>query len=81
MKPLARPVLTINDAFWVPRLTRNAQVPIFQQWKQLQQSRCVENLCFSQKVERAFGRAISTNNLCHYPGVRHLIPDHGQDGR
>ncbi len=32
MKPLARPALTITDAFWEPRLARNAQVSVFQQW-------------------------------------------------
>ncbi len=31
MKPLFRPAVTINDAFWAPRLARNAQVSIFQQ--------------------------------------------------
>ena len=81
MKPLPRPAMIINDAFGVPRLARNAQVSIFQQWKQLQRSGCFENLRFSQKVERAFGRAISTKNLCHSPGVRHLFPGHGQGGR
>ncbi len=33
----------IQDRFWSPRLERNAEVTIFQQWEQLERTGCIEN--------------------------------------
>ncbi|HXG23027.1 MAG TPA: beta-L-arabinofuranosidase domain-containing protein, partial [Chthonomonadales bacterium] len=35
--------VVINDPFWSPRLSVNAQKAIFHQWKQLEATRCIDN--------------------------------------
>jgi len=54
MTPLARPAVTLTDAFWAPRLARNAQVSIFQQWEQLQRSGCFQNFRLAAGEAKGF---------------------------
>jgi uncharacterized protein len=35
--------ISIQDTFWTPRLMVNAQVTIYQQWQQLESTRCIDN--------------------------------------
>ncbi len=43
MKELTASQVRINDAFWSPRLDVNAKSAIFHQWKQLEDTRCIDN--------------------------------------
>ena len=43
MKELTARQVSINDSFWSPRLSVNATNAIFHQWKQLEDTRCIDN--------------------------------------
>jgi len=43
MEELAARQVRIDDAFWSPRLTVNATNAIFHQWRQLEDTRCIDN--------------------------------------
>jgi DUF1680 family protein len=43
MNELSSSQVTIHDHFWDPRLSTNAQVSIFHQWKQLESTHCIDN--------------------------------------
>ena len=43
MKELTARQVHINDTFWSPRLSVNAQNAIFHQWEQLENTRCIDN--------------------------------------
>ena len=43
MKELTARQVRINDSFWLPRLDVNAKKAIFHQWKQLEETRCIDN--------------------------------------
>jgi uncharacterized protein len=43
MNELTPRQVSINDSFWTPRLAVNAGKAIFHQWKQLEDTRCIDN--------------------------------------
>src|SRR5690349_1714863 len=43
MQELTARQVQINDSFWSPRLTVNAEQAIFHQWEQLEVTRCIDN--------------------------------------
>jgi DUF1680 family protein len=43
MQELTARQVNITDIFWSPRLEVNAQKAIFHQWKQLEETRCIDN--------------------------------------
>src|SRR3990172_6907767 len=43
MRELPARQVRINDSFWSPRLRVNATNAIFHQWKQLEDTRCIDN--------------------------------------
>jgi DUF1680 family protein len=43
MEEISPAQVAIFDPFWAPRLSTNARISIFHQWRQLEASRCIDN--------------------------------------
>lgn len=54
MKELLTNQVSINDAFWSPRLNVNATRAIFHQWEQLEATRCIDNFRIAAGEKEGF---------------------------
>jgi DUF1680 family protein len=54
MKELTARQVNINDSFWSPRLNVNATNAIFHQWKQLEETRCIDNFRIAAREKDGF---------------------------
>lgn len=54
MKELNARQVSIADRFWSPRLEVNATSAIFHQWRQLEESRCIDNFRIAAKEKDGF---------------------------
>jgi DUF1680 family protein len=46
--------VAISDPFWTPRLSTNARISIFHQWRELEASRCIDNFRIAAGLKKGF---------------------------
>ncbi len=54
MEEISPTQVAIFDPFWTPRLLTNAKVSIFHQWRELEDSRCIDNFRIAAGLKKGF---------------------------
>jgi DUF1680 family protein len=54
MEEILASQVAISDPFWTPRLSTNARISIFHQWRQLEASRCIDNFRIAAGLKKGF---------------------------
>jgi DUF1680 family protein len=54
MEEILTSQVAISDPFWTPRLSTNARISIFHQWRQLEASRCIDNFRIAAGLKKGF---------------------------